>query len=103
MALVCVLLLLAYRFIVYPAFFSPLATIPNAHFTAGFSPLWILWKRYTGAENKAIHEAHLKYGPIVRLGPNDLNINCVEGGLKTVYSGGFEKPNWYPNVFCNFG
>ncbi|KAL0265031.1 hypothetical protein SLS55_000988 [Diplodia seriata] len=25
------------------------------------------------------------------------------GGLQTVYLGGFEKPDWYANVFANFG
>ena len=103
LALLCGLLFLFYKHVVYPAFLSPLAKIPNAHFTAGFSPLWILWKRYSGAENRAIHDAHLKYGPIVRTGPNDINVNCVDGGIKTIYSGGFEKPNWYPNVFQNYG
>ena len=102
LAVLCGLLFLFIKHVIYPAFLSPLAKIPNAHFTAGFSPLWILWKRYSGAENQAIHHAHLKYGPIVRTGPNDINVNCVDGGIKTVYSGGFEKPNWYPNVFQNY-
>lgn len=101
LALVCGFLFSIYRFIVYPTFLSPLARIPNSHFTASFSPLWILWKRYRGAENKAIHDAHVKYGPIVRVGPNDIDVNCVEGGIKTIAS--FEKPNWYPNAFMNFG
>lgn len=101
LALICLLLLSIYRFILYPVFLSPLAKIPSAHFTAGFSPLWILWKRYRSTENKAIHDAHQKYGPIVRLGPNDINVNCIEGGIKTMAS--FEKPDWYPNAFFNFG
>lgn len=103
LALLGGLLISLYKFIIYPAFLSPLAKIPNAHFSSGFSPVWILWKRYTSAENRTIHDAHQKKGPIVRLGPNDISINCVEAGVKTVYSGGFEKPNWYPNVFFNFG
>ncbi|KAL8793561.1 MAG: hypothetical protein Q9195_003823 [Heterodermia aff. obscurata] len=99
--MLCGFLLSIYRFILYPAFLSPLAKLPNAHFTAAFSPVWILWKRYRSAENKAVHDAHLKYGPIVRVGPNDVSVNCVEGGIKPMAI--FEKPNWYPNAFRNFG
>ena len=49
-----------------------------------------------------IHNAHLKHGPIVRLGPNELSVNCIDGGLRTIYAGGFEKPDWYPNLFYNY-
>ncbi|KAL8725371.1 MAG: hypothetical protein Q9166_007387 [cf. Caloplaca sp. 2 TL-2023] len=51
---------------------------------------------------KTIHKAHLKHGPIVRLGPNEVSINCVDGGLRTVYAGGFEKPYFY-DQFQNYG
>lgn len=94
-----VLSCLAYQYIIYPAFLSPLAKIPNAHFTAPISPAWIIWKRYREQNNRTIHAAHTKLGPIVRLGPSEISINCVEGGIKTVYSGGFEKHDWYPRVF----
>ncbi|KAL8687113.1 MAG: hypothetical protein Q9218_006625 [Villophora microphyllina] len=46
--------------------------------------------------------AHLRYGPIVRLGPKEVSINCVDGGLRTVYAGGFEKPYFY-DQFRNYG
>ena len=92
-----------YQYFVYPVFLSPLSKIPNAHSTCSFSSTWILWKRYRANENKAIHLAHQRYGDIVRLGPRELSINCVEGGIKTVYSGGFEKHDWYSDVFDNYG
>ncbi|KAL8777930.1 MAG: hypothetical protein Q9213_007643 [Squamulea squamosa] len=41
-------------------------------------------------------------GDIVRLGPNEVGINCVDGGLRTVYAGGFEKPYFY-DQFRNYG
>ncbi|PGG99521.1 unspecific monooxygenase [Blastomyces parvus] len=53
--------------------------------------------------NRTIHEAHQKYGPIVRLGPSEISINCVDGGIRTVYSGGFEKHAWYSRVFSAYG
>ena len=89
--------------VIIPTFISPLSKIPNAHFTSSFSPFWILWKRYVAQENRAIHAAHVKHGEIVRLGPNEVSINCVDGGIRTVYSGGFEKWAWYPNQFENYG
>ncbi|EEH43034.2 uncharacterized protein PADG_07854 [Paracoccidioides brasiliensis Pb18] len=53
--------------------------------------------------NRTIHDAHQKYGPIVRLGPSEISINCVDNGIRTVYAGGFEKHDWYPRVFGAYG
>ncbi|KAM5456637.1 hypothetical protein MaudCBS49596_000878 [Microsporum audouinii] len=92
-----------YKFIIYPVFLSPLAKIPNAHFTSPFSPLWILWRRFRMTGNRTIHAAHMKYGPIIRLGPSEISINCYEGGIRTVYTGGYEKHEWYPRLFGSFG
>ena len=92
-----------YKYLVYPIFVSPLSKIPNAHVSSPFSPLWILWKRYKEEENKTIHAAHGKHGNIVRLGPNEISVACVDEGIRTVYSGGFEKWSWYPNQFSNYG
>lgn len=93
---------LIYRYLIYPVYISPLSKIPAAHFTASWSPLWMLWIRYTGVEVQTIHKAHVKHGPIVRLGPNEISVNCVDGGLRTVYAGGFEKPYFY-DQFENYG
>ena len=98
---ILLVLYLLYKYVFHPAFLSTLSKIPNAHWSSPFSPLWISWKRYASAENAAIHTAHLKYGPIVRVGPNDISVNCVDEGIKTI--GGFEKPDWYPNAFFNYG
>ncbi|KAL8869449.1 MAG: hypothetical protein Q9174_004263 [Haloplaca sp. 1 TL-2023] len=94
--------LILYRYVIYPSFSSPLSKIPSAHFTASWSPLWILWIRYSLKEVQTIHQAHVRYGPIVRLGPNEISVNCVEGGLRTIYGGGFEKSDFY-NQFQNYG
>lgn len=91
------------KYLLYPIFISPLAKIPNAHFTSGISPAWILWKRYRGLETRTIHAAHRRLGSIVRLAPNELSVNCVDGGIRTVYGGGFDKPEWYSYLFSNYG
>ncbi|QMW28307.1 hypothetical protein G4B84_003596 [Aspergillus flavus NRRL3357] len=94
---------LLYKCIVYPVFLSPLSKIPNAHWTAPISPAWMLWKRFRSQNNRTIQAAHERLGPIVRLSPSEISINCVEGGIKTVYTGGFEKHEWYPRVFGSLG
>lgn len=101
-AVCAVIVFLVYRFVVYPAFVSPLASIPSAHPTAPFAPLWILWKRHQFKENSTLYAAHNILGPIVRVAPNEISINCVEGGIRTVYAGGFEKDVWY-HLFENYG
>jgi hypothetical protein len=95
--------LIAWRYVLYRAFISPLAKVPCAHWSARFSPVWILWTRYTSREIRTIHESHQKYGPVIRLSPKELSVNCVEGGIKTVYTGGFEKHDWYARMFDNYG
>lgn len=94
---------LVYKYLIYPVFLSPLSKIHNAHLSSSFSPLWILSKRRNEQENRAIHAAHVKHGDIVRLGPNEVSIACVDEGIRTVYSGGFEKWRWYPDQFANYG
>ncbi len=88
-----------YKFIIYPAFLSPLTSLPNAHFTSSFSNGWIIWQRYRGRSNKAVHDAH-RLGPIVRLGLTEISVNSVEG-LNVIYSSTFEKDKFYV-PFANY-
>lgn len=73
-----------YRYVIYPVLLSPLCRIPLAHPTACLAPLWILWIRYVGRENVTVHAAHIRLGPLVRLGPSEISVNCVDGGIRTV-------------------
>lgn len=97
-----VISLLIYRFFVYPAFFSPLAKIPNAHFSSPFSNLWIQSQRFRSTQNKAIHDAHRRLGPVVRLGATELSVNSLEG-VRTVYGDAFDRHEWYSRAFENYG
>ncbi|KAL2149345.1 hypothetical protein VTH82DRAFT_8693 [Thermothelomyces myriococcoides] len=93
--------ILGYQYVVYPAVFSPLARIPNAHWSAPFSRVWILWIRWAHRENRTLYRVHRRLGPVVRVGPNELSINDLDS-VRTVYQGGFSKPTWY-SVFDNYG
>ncbi|KAK3316388.1 cytochrome P450 [Apodospora peruviana] len=96
-----VLVFLAYRFILHPILLSPLAHIPNAHWSSPLSRLWILNTRWTGRENRIRHALHRKLGPVIRLGPNELSISDINS-VRTVYKGRFDKSTWY-SVFDNYG
>lgn len=95
------LLFIAYHFIVYPALLSPLSKIPNAHWSAVISPLWILHKRFRKRENATLQKAHERLGPYVRVAPGEVSVNHIEG-VKRIYGGGFDKAGWY-GVFDNYG
>ncbi|KAI1500884.1 cytochrome P450 3A12 [Biscogniauxia marginata] len=100
-AVILLLLVLVYQYILYPAVLSPLRKIPKAHWSCSISPAWILWARFKGRENRTLYIAHRQHGPIVRVGPDELSINNIEG-VKTIYQGGFDKHQWY-SVFDNYG
>ncbi|KAL8891564.1 MAG: hypothetical protein Q9215_001428 [Flavoplaca cf. flavocitrina] len=96
------LLSLLYKFIIQRAYLSPLSAIPNAHFSAPFSPFWLQWKRRSGnTGTHAIFAAHNRLGPVIRLAPNELSVNSLDG-LRTIYQGGFERDEWYLR-FRNYG
>lgn len=100
---VTVIGLLLYASVIHPALISPLSRIPNAHWSAPFNPFWIIWTRYKSKEIFTVHQKHQELGPVIRLGPNDISVNCIKGGVSTVYAGGFEKHAWYSNLFDNYG
>ncbi|KAK4230118.1 hypothetical protein QBC38DRAFT_55354 [Podospora fimiseda] len=100
-AAAAVIVVLTWRYIIYPAFFSPLSQIPNAHWSAPFSSFWILKVRFFRYENRTLAAAHRRLGSVIRLGPQELSINDL-ASVRTVYQGGFDKPVWY-SVFDNYG
>ena len=95
-------ILFIYQYIIYPAFLSPLSRIPAATWTAKISPLWLHWIRYRNVENQTILKLHQAYGPIVQIGPNELSVNCYDGGIKTIYGSGFPKHDFYRRRFTNY-
>ncbi|KAK2748149.1 hypothetical protein FQN57_001274 [Myotisia sp. PD_48] len=98
------ILFLFYKYLIAPAVVSPLSKLPNAHFTSPVFPFWIWWKKRKGQLNRTTLALHQKFGPVVRLGPNEVSVNSAEG-LRTIYTsrGGFIKTTWYQELFQNFG
>ncbi|KAF4967126.1 hypothetical protein FSARC_5287 [Fusarium sarcochroum] len=65
-------------------FTSPLRKYPGP-FLARFTRLWYMYQVYTGNSHLVLERLHKKYGPIVRIGPNFVDI---------------DKPEIIPNVFA---
>ncbi len=99
---VATVIVAVYKLLVFPIFLSPLSKIPSAHPSSHVSSLWIYYIRWAKVTNKTLYELHKAKGPILRLAPNELSVNCYEEGLKTIYTGGFEKPEWYGNRFHSY-
>ncbi|EKM77283.1 hypothetical protein AGABI1DRAFT_115220 [Agaricus bisporus var. burnettii JB137-S8] len=56
-------------------------------FIAKFSDIWLTWVSKGAHRSELVHEAHLKYGPVVRIAPNHLSIANPEA-LQIVYAHG---------------
>ena len=81
---------------------SPLAAIPNAHWLAPHTSLWIQWQRFQGREFETISPLIQKKGSIIRLGPKELLVSSYADAIRTIYGGGHPKPSWY-NFAIHFG
>ncbi|OAP60194.1 hypothetical protein AYL99_05196 [Fonsecaea erecta] len=95
-ALIAVVLSLACcSYIVYHLFLSPLASIPGP-FLARFTNLW--WLRVVLRRNVHLEtiELHKKYGPLVRIGPNEVSVADLEA-FKIIYGAGksYNKSEFY--------
>ena len=74
---------------------SPLNAAPDANWSVKYSGLWIWWQRTLEKDALAVHQAHLKHGSVLRLAPNELSINDVDGGLKPIYTDRMPKTDVY--------
>ncbi|KAF2203987.1 cytochrome P450 monooxygenase-like protein [Delitschia confertaspora ATCC 74209] len=79
-----------------------LNSIPTPSPLCHITPLYMHYIRHSKRENATIEAAHQKLGPVIRLGPREISVNCVKGGIREVYGGGYEKSCWYA-FFGNFG
>jgi hypothetical protein len=70
--------------------------IPSAHFTAPFSYFWIGRTTYSGRQYWRLRDLHTRYGPLVRVGPNEV-LTDDPNILRTVSStrSNFPRSDWY--------
>jgi hypothetical protein len=89
------------EFIVYPFYTSPLANVPGPKMHA-ITKWWLVWTDFTKKRAAEIHKLHLQYGPVVRIGPNELAFTGEEP-MRTIYGAGtsFYKPEFY-NLFVAY-
>ena len=80
--------------------FHPLASFPGTTISK-LTKWWGVWETYEGRHYLRVHELHKKYGPIVRVGPNELSIADVAAIPSVLGSGGLPKGHCMPR-FINY-
>ncbi|KAL2157081.1 hypothetical protein VTH06DRAFT_7037 [Thermothelomyces fergusii] len=76
---------------------SPLKQYPGP-FLAGWTNLWRVWQVYSGEYAPRIKKLHEKYGPVVRIGPNLLDLD-IPDLFRVIYGtdGKWIKSDFYKN------
>ncbi|KAH7156076.1 cytochrome P450 [Dactylonectria macrodidyma] len=77
------------------AYLTPLRAIPGPWY-AKFTQLWMKKHILAGRRMHYVHDLHAKYGPVVRVSPEEIDIADV-AAFKEIHriGGGFRKSPWY--------
>ena len=91
-----------YQFVIDPLFLDAKSKIPGPKLFA-LTKWRLALEDYSGRRTKTIHSLHLEYGPIVRIGPNEVHCNSLNA-LRTIYGAGsgFER-TWFYRMFDVYG
>lgn len=89
--LICLTLFISY--FSYYLFLHPLARFPGP-WLAATTNLWKAWAAATDRMPNEVERLHARYGPVVRIGPNDLSFNTPEAMAK-IYQSGWPKGEFY--------
>ncbi|KAI8932429.1 hypothetical protein NX059_010615 [Plenodomus lindquistii] len=83
-------------------FIGPLARLPGPKLYA-FTKWRLAWDEWSGERTRSIHTLHQQYGPVVRIGPNEVHFNSLSA-LRTIYGAGsgFERTDFY-RMFDAYG
>jgi hypothetical protein len=82
------ILLLAY--VIYQRYFHPLSKFPGP-LTASLTNFWKFYHHARIELPQTIQALHEEYGPVVRIGPNDLDFNGA-GAVGPIYKAGRRMP-----------
>lgn len=88
---------------IYRVKFSSLSKLPGPWHSL-FTDVYLIYTEFTGQRREYIHELHRKFGPVVRLGPNEASFTALEA-LKEIYQSGgseYNKTEFY-TLFKQFG
>lgn len=87
-----------YHLVFEPLFLNPKSKIPGPKLYA-LTKWRLALDDYRGSRTRTIHALHLKYGPIVRIGPDEIHCNSLSA-LRTIYGAGsgFER-TWFYRMF----
>ena len=115
-----ILLVVALSYVIYHRYLHPLAKYPGP-FVASLTNFWKAYQYSTLRFHHNMVDVHARYGPVVRIGPNDLSFSSKDAIGPIYKSGGrlMPKAQFYdaftafePNVFgtrnesvicsCNF-
>ena len=92
-------------YVIYQRYFHPLAKFPGP-FWASISPLWRAYHLVVGDTPVLLVQLHNKYGPLIRIAPNELDSNDADviglykqgrSAVKSIFYDGFTaiKPNLF--------
>ena len=97
------LLLLATAAWVVKSLRSPIANIPGSTYSV-FTSLFLKYKEFARKRRIYIHELHQRYGPVVRLGPNEISFATADAVKEIYQSGGsgYDRTELY-DLFKQFG
>ncbi|KAI1879069.1 hypothetical protein JX265_003246 [Neoarthrinium moseri] len=62
---------------VYALYFHPASKYPGPKLAA-VSEVWYVWRTLSGKEQSIMRRVHEKYGPVVRIAPNELSFDSVQ-------------------------
>lgn len=94
--------ILLFGYIVGQGLLSPLSKIPGPWYTR-FTSLWLKYQEFTANRRESIHALHKRYGPVVRLGPNEVSFTSLDA-IKEIYASGgsgYDKTEFY-SLFKQF-
>jgi Cytochrome P450 len=91
-----------HKYVLEPLFLSSLSRIPGPKLFA-LTKWRLAYEEWNGTRTTKITELHQIYGPVVRIGPNELSFNSLTA-LKTIYGAGsgFERTDFY-DMFDVYG
>jgi hypothetical protein len=88
---------------VHRAFFASMSKLPGPWYTR-FTDFYLMYREFTAQRRAYIHDLHQKFGPVIRIGPNEASFTSVEA-LSEIYQSqgtGYDKSTFYNN-FMQYG